>query len=82
MDDLLRKNYELRAIRPPQWDIIAEQVKERARELAAFYQNEIRHGMDAATAHRYLVEALDKNNALLLAVMREYAPTYIVTMKP
>jgi hypothetical protein len=85
MDSLLQftveKDYEVRAIRPPQWDFIAEQVEGMARHIVDTYNEAIRHGMDRVTAHRCMLEALERNNAPLLAVMRDYTPTYVVTRK-
>jgi hypothetical protein len=83
MDDLFLSpqgnNYEIRAIKPPLWDAVAQQVTDNAREISMLYQKEIRYGMGDTTAYRNLREALERCNSLILVALREYEQTYVVT---
>jgi hypothetical protein len=86
MDDILQltqgNTLDVQAIRPSQWDFIAEQVHKRAQQQTDYYAKAVRGDMNDVVAHQCLVEALDRNNTALIEVMKAYSHNFLVTVTP
>jgi predicted metal-dependent HD superfamily phosphohydrolase len=75
-----RKYFELKTINPVQKNA-TQQLETRAYELAAYYEDAIRHGMNADIARKCYTEAMNKESSHFMPIIAKTVPSLVLTVK-